>query len=188
VLWIVALFILATGYFGITHHYEQQIAASAQRAQTLYDKANLNRRLISQSGKGQRLRRELRARLEGTLFDAAASVVTAMLLRDLDTLARRHGTPITAIAPQAPPKVPAPVATTVPQLQNEAIDISARGHFSDLLAFVAQLPHQHILLRVSQVTFAVSGTSKLESNRPILDAKIHALVYRLTKPNGLGEL
>ena len=78
--------ILAGGYFVTTHRYESQIAASRQRSQMLYEKANLNRRLISQSAKADALRRELRAHLDGVLFAPKPSQATATLLHDLDNL------------------------------------------------------------------------------------------------------
>ena len=196
-LWLLAACMLVGGYFVTTQRYERQIAASTHRAQMLYDKANLNRRVISQRAKAQTLRRELRSYLDGVLFAPKRSLVTAMLLRDLDTLARRHGTEIAAISPQTNPKdsptsvAASPLPGTRPEadsLQDEIFDISARGRFSDLLGFIAQLPRQHVLLRVSQVNFSLHGSPKADTNAPVLDAKIHALVYRLAKPNVLGEL
>ena len=113
------------------------------------------------------------------------------------TLAHRHGTEITAIVPQAHAKDSGPAAAASPapaqpapldSLRDDAFDISARGHFSDLLGFIAQLPRQHVLLRVSQVNFSLSGSAKADANKPVLDAKIHALVYRLARPDILGKL
>ena len=195
-LWVVALCVLSGGYFATTERYEQKILASTQRAQTLYDKATLNRRLISQSGKAQALRLELRAHLKGVLFAPDSSLATATMLRDLDVLAHRYGTQITAVAPQERSKNPSPI-TIAPlaakpvgsePLQNEVVEIAVRGHFSALLAFVAELTRQHVLLRVNQVSFSLSGARKTDSNSPILDAKIYTLVYRLTKQNLMGEL
>ncbi|MBC5816229.1 MAG: hypothetical protein GIW97_06775 [Candidatus Eremiobacteraeota bacterium] len=198
-LWLLSVAILAAGYFIITQRYEQQIMASTQRSQTFYEKTNANHRLTAQSGRVRALRGEIRAHLDGVLFSPRPSDATAALLRDLDRLARQHNAQITAIAPQtrSKPAVAAasPSLLTHPgappptdALENEAIDITVRGHFSNLLAFIAQLPRQHVLLRVNQVNFSLSGASKTDPSKPLLDARIHTLVYRVVEPNLLGEM
>ena len=189
-LWVVSVAILAGGYFTITHRYERQIVDSTQRSQALYERTVLNRRIISQSGRVRALRTELRARLNGVFLSPRPAEATAALLRDLDALARQHNALVMAVSPQdrAKPLVSPSAAPSHPvALQNEEVDISIRGHFSDLLALIAQMPRQHSLLRVSQVSFSLSNATRADSSRPLLDAKVHTFVYHVTGKNVLGE-
>lgn len=197
-LWMSAAFILAAGYYAITHHYESSITLSMDRSQAYYDQTVSNRKLIAQSAHIGHVREQLRANLSGILISERRPLLTATLLRDLDALSRRHGVSILAVVPSAhgavpaAPPGPAPTISTAPSevepLSSEPIEVNARGRFSDLLRFVAELPRQHVLVKVDHAEFALANGQHGDDARPMLDARIHVAMYHLAATNVIGDI
>lgn len=193
-LWLLAACILVAGYYFVTQRYERKIADSIDAVQIYNEKTLANRKLVTQSTRVKQLREQIRVNVRGVLLDRKQSEATAVLLRDVDDLSGRFGARVISITPLSPKNVAAAAfAPTTGRvlpgvLEDTAIDITLRGHFSDLLAFVSALPRRHVLLSVGDVQFTLSGSQNSESNKPLLEAKMRVLIYHPTRPELLGEL
>ena len=197
-IWMTAALVLVAGYYTITHHYETSISLSIDRSQAYYDQTVSNRKLIAQSTHIGHVREQLRANLSGILIGEHRPIIMAALLQDMDALSRRQSVSIISVVPATHNAVPAaitgpsPAASSAPAevdpLSSELIDVSARGRFLDLLRFVAELPKQHVLVKVEHAEFSLANGQRGDAARPLLDARIHLAMYHLATTNVMGDI
>jgi Tfp pilus assembly protein PilO len=164
----------------------QAIATIQSQAKALYDEANENEAEIRHAAElhalSKRVTDDVRA-LSGRGSEIAAMAATlALLSRE----ARSFKIDVRSIVPTT---TAVPVAST--PLAGASIEIDARGHFRELLAFVSDLPRHDVLIDVSDVSLDDDGNRALS---PVLSAKIHATVFRYRSTareemeNGSGAL
>lgn len=177
-LWLIAALILIIGYSLITKRYGERITEVSTLAQREYSQTLANRRLLANKGRIEALRVELRRRLARVELRASPSQMTAVLVQDLDRTARAYGCSLISIEPGHRSE-----KRTAEELP---VDISMRGTFSKLLRVMAALPRLHTLLRVGSATFSISVGQQDGSLKPLLDARIHSVMYRLSGATDLG--
>lgn len=178
--WLLAALVLIVGYSFVAERYGKRISEVSARAQHEYDQTVANRRLLNNQTRIEALHKDLRRRLARVALTNSPSQTTAVLVQDLDRAARANACALTAIEPgHGPQKKGA---------QELPVDISMRGTFPKLLRVIAALPRLHTLLRVSSVTFGIAAGQKSGNLRPMLDARIHAVIYRLGGASSLGEV
>ncbi|MDP9017365.1 MAG: hypothetical protein M3N19_03455 [Candidatus Eremiobacteraeota bacterium] len=192
-LWLLAIFGLLTGYYFVTQQYEKKINSAAERTAGLYEKTRTNHQLVAQSTQILLVRAKLQRELGTLTLGTQPGRSIAALLAHVDKLSHQHHARVVAILPQEIVGPERSARTVAPQgerqvLETSAIDISIRGRFSDLLGFVAKLPRGRVLIKITEIRFTVSSGQPARTSKPLLDAKIHALVYRVTSPPLLGAL
>ncbi len=155
----------------------QTIVAVKEQAKNLYDEANQNEVVIQHATQlravAKRVSNDVR-RLSG---QGSQSAVTAATLTLLDRESRAHPVDIRSIVP-APVASASAAPTARPAdsvLVGTAIEIDLRGGFRDILAFISDLPRHTVLIDVSDINLADRGD---RSTKPVLDATIHATVFR----------
>jgi Tfp pilus assembly protein PilO len=151
------------------------------RAQRDYSQTLANRRLLANKGRIEALRAELRRNLMGVAISSSTSHTTAVLVQDLDRTARSQSCALISVEPVH--------VNGKPSVQDLPFDITVRGRFPNLLHVIATLPRAHTLLQVSGVTFTISaGQPGGPERTPLLDARIHSVVYRLNGAQYLGDV
>ena len=185
-LWLCAAVLLGTGYYFITVGFEQKISAAAEMEQAYRSKLIENRKLISQEARIVSLRHQIRRNLTTVVYGRTPSQDMEAFLSDVDQLARAHQSQVLSLTPvKKDDALPKHAAQT---LANTRLDLAVRGRYGDLLAIVAALPRLHALLRIAQMEFALSGRQGRRTSVPVVDAKIHIVLYHLGTSDILGEL
>ncbi len=171
IVWMLTAAIFLGGGVGIVWWpTAETITAIQSQAKALYDEANENeaavRHAASLHALAKRMADDVRV-LSGQSSQSAAVAATLALLnretRDFKIDVRSIVPAITAT----------PAASS--SLSGTPIEIDVRGQFRDLLAFVSDLPRHNVLIDVSDVSL---GDEDQRSLRPVLDARIHATVFR----------
>lgn len=156
----------------------QTIAAIQSQAKTLYDEANENDAEVRHAAQLRALGKQMAEDVRSLSGQGSQSAVTATILGLLNREARAFKIDVRSIVPAS--------ATTPPKdedrvLAGAPIEIDARGHFRDLLAFVSDLPRHDVLIALNDITLDDNDD---RSFKPQLNAKIHATVFRY---HGLAE-
>ncbi len=177
--WMLAATVLLGGGVGMVWWpASQTIAAIQSQAKTLYDEANENDAEVRHAAQLRALGKQVAEDVRALSGQGSQSAVTATILGLLNREARTFKIDVRSIVP-APSSAPKSDDDRV--LAGATIEIDARGHFRDLLAFVSDLPRHDVLIALSDMTL---DNSDDRSFKPQLHAKIHATVFRY---NGLAE-
>ena len=148
----------------------QTIAAIQSQAKALYDDANGNEAAVRHAAELHALAKRMAADVRALASQSSPSAVMATTLSLLDREAREFKVDVRSIVPTRT-ATPAPASL----LNGAPIEIDVRGRFSDLLAFVSDLPRHNVLIDVSDMSLDEGGKNALA---PVLNAKIHATVFR----------
>lgn len=182
----------ATMFFGvgiglIWWPSSQTIRAIRAQAKTLYDEGNQNESEIRRAAELRAVAKRVADDVRKLSRQESPSAVTAATLALLNRESRAHGVDVQSIAP-APASSP---HSSDNALVGTAIEIDVRGQFRDVLAFISDLPRHNVLIDLSDASLVDSG---VRSAKPVLDAKIHASIYRYLgiaerdKTNASGSL
>jgi Tfp pilus assembly protein PilO len=156
----------------------QTISVLKSQAKSLYDEANQNEADVRHAAELHSLAKRVSDDVRLLSGQGSQSAVTAATLSLLNREARAFGIDVRSIVP-APAPSPTPLArgqtTSNSALDGNPVEIDIRGRFRDVLAFVADLPRHNVLIDVSDVNLADEGD---RSVKPVLSAKIHAIVFR----------
>lgn len=171
-IWFLAVIVLvAAGYF-VVDHFERAIAASHDRTESFYRRMVSNERIVQEAKVLSRIRDVARRDLAQVSHERSLPGTSASLILLLAKSAAYHRISVTGIEPGAA------TADVVSGLAAGGLTIKLRGRFSDLLQFVADLSRHECLVSVSQTEMAVSS-GKAIAGAPLLDATVHATLYRL---------
>jgi Tfp pilus assembly protein PilO len=146
----------------------QALAAMQSQAKALYDEANDNEAEIRHAAQLHALAKQVADDVRELSGRRSESAVMAATLTLLGTEARAFKIDVRSILPTATPVASSP-------LSGIPVEIDARGHFRELLAFVSDLPRHNVLIDVSDVSLDDDGDRTLS---PVLSAKIHATLFR----------
>lgn len=177
--WLTASLVLILGYSLVTERYGKHISETSARAQHEYNQTVANRRVLNNRARIEDLRADLRRRLARVALTTTPSQMTAILVQDLDRTARANACALIAIEPGH--GVQKKSAEELP------VDISVRGTFPKLLRVIAALPRLHTLLRIGSVAIGISAGQQTGKQKLMLDARIHAVIYRVQGAPSLGE-
>ncbi len=167
-------------------HYERPVAEAYRRSEWLYAQTAANEQIVAHAAQLKRLHARALANLRRISMETSLSVSTANVILDLQTSAQQFGITILSIEPGAQaqtaalPVAPSPVKPHT-GLSQTPLTVRARGTFHPLLHFISALSKQRTLLSVNDTSFALAATAGKAHAAPLLDATIHATLYRLSE-------
>jgi Tfp pilus assembly protein PilO len=173
--WLFALCVFFGGGVYVVMGYERAIAASYDRTAALYRQTTVATRLIRESAHIRGIERQARTELARISHDSSSSETTAQLLATLQSAARTFATPIVLLHPE-------PVQASPGPLQATPLTIHISGTFRNILRFVEDLSHHATLMDVSDTEIALTHSAQNNAAQPLLEATIHATLYRLQLP------
>jgi Tfp pilus assembly protein PilO len=179
IIWILgAAIFLGIGVGLVWWPTSQTITVLKSQAKNLYDEANQNEADVRHAAELHSLAKRVSDEVRLLSGQESQSAVTAATLSLLNREARAFGIDVRSIVP-APAPSPTPPSlgqtTANSALAGSPVQIDIRGRFRDVLAFVADLPRHNVLIDVRDVSLADDGDGSV---KPILNAKIHAIVFR----------
>lgn len=169
-LWILACGMLAGGAFCLESHYERAIGTSKATIETLYRNTVRNESIVAHAGTLRAAQRAAERELRSISGEHSLAVATASLLVTLQQTAHRCHVIVLALQP----------GPTTAERRLAATDLSLRlrGRFSDILAFLQDIPRHENIISVSRTDLVLATDTGLETE-PNLDATVHAILYRL---------
>jgi hypothetical protein len=184
-IWLVAFLAAGFGWYFIEARFEHAIRDTQARTESMYRRMVVNERIVQQSQMLSRVQATALSDLRRVSHETSLSATTAQLILALDSSAKRNGTPVTAVEPEA--VQPRAVARQQDSsLSATGLTIKAHGKFRGLLRFIEDLTHHATLLSVSDTQLEVANGEQ-ERAEPKLDATIHATLYRLHIPPQLEK-
>jgi hypothetical protein len=177
-LWLLAFSVLCTGAFQVETRYPPAIAASHDRTEILYRQSVANARLVQEATALRGLQQRAQNDLLRVSHDTSPSQNVANLLLALQSAAVLYGTSVLAIETQGASAGLQDSHERDPALQASDLKIRLRGQFANILRFVANISHRSTLVSVSHTEMSVSPDNR-KTSEPLLDATIHATLYRL---------
>lgn len=175
-LWVLAVTVLILGIYAARTRYEPAIAGANERGATYYARMTADERLLRRAASLKRVERTARAQLSG-LRNETLSAATAGLINDLQNAGSASGVRVTKLEPDSVPgqsAVPGNAADLLPQ----EVTVEAQGRFASLLRFIGSLTRQGSLVQITGTRFALVSGPRAGA-QPVLDATIHAVLYRL---------
>lgn len=169
--WALAVVVLAGGYFGIGARYQAALTSANLDAASLTRLADSNERIVARASALHASERQARADLQRFSIESAGWASTAALLTALESLGDRLRVEVETIEPgrtQADPRERALVGT--------GLTIRARGHFRDLLSFIAMLPQKRTLLSVGPSELMLAAENQNAAS-PDIEATLHATLF-----------
>jgi Tfp pilus assembly protein PilO len=148
----------------------QAIGAIQSQAKALYDEANENEVEIRHAAELHALARRVTDDVRALSGRGSESAAMAAILALLSREARAFKIDVRSIVPAT---TAIPVAST--PLAGVPIEVDARGHFRELLAFVSDVPRHDVLIDMSDISLDGEGN---HTPSPVLSAKIHATLFR----------
>jgi hypothetical protein len=181
---MLAVCVLAPGLYLLQARYESAIARHRSQTEAFYRRMLADDRVIRQAPRLSRLERAARADLAGVAAYESLGGVTAAFISHLEDCAAENGVRISMLQP-ASPQAEQPGASP-DALVAEPLTISAAGRFPALLHFIAGLSHQRTLLEITGTQFALRSRDGGAAGKPIVDASIQAVLFRLASPHTQG--
>jgi Tfp pilus assembly protein PilO len=186
ILWVAAVVIVCVGFFYVNARYQSEIGRSHERAETLYRQTVSDERVLRDAASLRATQERALNDLRHIAKDASLSATTADLLATLHGSASQFGTHVVQLQPGGAEAEPAPVdkSADVPStsLQATAFTIRIQGRFRSIVRFIEDLSHHATLINVASTEIALSNGVDHHGPEPMLDATIHATLYRLHVP------
>lgn len=181
--WILTVCVLAAGLYLLQGRYERAIAHSRSETELFYGRIVANDRVIRQARRLSRLERAARADLAGVGRSASLAGVTAAFINHLEDCAAKNGVLIGTLQPASAQERP---IAEPQELVAEPLTITAAGRFPALVHFIADLSHQRTLLEITGTQFALRTREGSAPEKPVVDATIQAVLFRLAQPHVEG--
>jgi Tfp pilus assembly protein PilO len=169
-LWILACGMLAGGAFCLESHYERTIGTSKATIETLYRDTVRNETIVAHADTLRAVQTAAERELRSISREHSLAAATASLLVTLQQTARRCHVDVLALQPGATTKERRLAATD--------LSLRVRGRFSDILAFLQDVPSHDNIISVSRTDLVLASDAG-SAREPNLDATVHATLYRL---------
>jgi Tfp pilus assembly protein PilO len=177
IVWMLAASAFVGGGVGLVWWpTSQTIAAVQSQAKALYDEADANEAEVRRAAELRALAKRMADDVRALSGQGSQSAVVAATLTLLNRETHNFKIEVRSIVPTTPAAKPDDRS-----LMGTPIEIDVRGHFRDLLAFVSDLPRHNVLIDVSDVNLDDDSDRSL---KPVLNAKIHAIIFRYRGAEG----
>ncbi|MFN2449199.1 MAG: GspMb/PilO family protein [Candidatus Baltobacteraceae bacterium] len=170
--------VLFAGGGGLIAHYERAIAAAQSHSDVLYAQTLSNDRVSTRAAAFTGLARSASRDLATLGLQTSQAGATAEFISTLRAASRTFRARVVSVEFEAPPLS---AAQSGPFMRMSVV-VKVRGHFADLMRFVSALPRQHALIGVDGLALTLAGPAASNGRPPLLEAVMHATVYRLVRP------
>lgn len=182
VTWLIVAFVVGGVGFGcIWWPASQQISQRHARALELYDEANTIDAAIRRSSQLRDAQLRIRSDLAELGGIRTPGAVTAALLQLLHEESKRQSIEVREVAPDANARASVPKADLLAPTE---LSIAVRGPFRNIVALVADLSRHDVLVDIHDIQL---GATESTRNAPVLDATLHATMYRLVSLPAVGD-
>jgi hypothetical protein len=173
VLWLAASAALVLLYVAVVVPERHTVSQMALQAQTLYEAADSDERIIAQEAKIDRARTTVASEIQSV---AAHPQGPSAMLDALDADSRRFGVRIVALHPNI---APAPTAAKVADpLSHTELTLGLEGGYAPILRFISDVSQTYPLLEIVGVTLENAPD---QASGVTLRATLDASVYELSE-------
>jgi len=144
-------------------------------ARAYYDEASQNESEVRQGRRLHAIERGVAAELTRLSASERAGVATAGLLRLVASEASRYRVEVRSIVPSRVPDKAVSDQSGSSAIEPTALEITLRGKFSNVLAFISDLPRHDPLVEVQTASFS---SAVRQAATPSLDVTLLATLFR----------
>jgi Tfp pilus assembly protein PilO len=155
----------------------QNIAQLKGQAQHLYEQAEENQTDVRHAAQLRAVAKRVVQDVQALSGETSSSAVMATTIKLLGAESSRFKIDVQSIVPEpsSGSQTPMPDRSLASEaLEGMPIELGLHGSFRQLLALISDLPRHDVLIDVQDVDLLADD----DSNSPLLNAKLHAIVYR----------
>lgn len=171
-LWVASITAAVLLYGSVIIPEQRALARVELQAQTLYEAADSDERIVSQEAKIARARAAITTQIESAI---AGPTAAAAMLDALDADSRRFDVKVVALHPRVAAS-PQSVKPLDPLTQS-GLTIDLEGSYASILRFIAEISETYPLLSVDGVALESAGA---QDNSLKLHATVDASAYELS--------